>query len=205
MDTSNILTYLEAGKADKDWYEECEKTLVSIFGRDQLSTVTLIFAATSINTSLKANVTLFRRAYKEHLDGAPISNYLPNIQKQLQRIREGKGLSGNKINAFARSMSGDHNAVVVDIWILRAFRMNRRYFRKGSQSVRGGGATDKDFRTIEAWIRKESPKHNLTPREMCAMIWSGIRTLEGGDRQTRYTDILKQDYINSLFPLKKLI
>lgn len=201
-DTSEIPKYLWVGRKDKDWYQECEDVLVDIFGRSQLEIVTKIFAATSINTSLKGNVTLFKRAYAEYLDNRPISNYLPNIQKQLQRIREGQDLSGRKISSFAKSMSGDPDAVVVDIWILRAFKMNRRYYRSSSKSVREGGATDKDYTIIENYIRKEAKQMGLQPREMCAMIWSGIRTLQGNDPQTRYTDLLKSQYLNSLFPTK---
>lgn len=200
MDTSRIVEYMELGRCDKNWYQECEQTLIEIFGKDQLQIVVKIFSATSINTSLKGNVTLFKRAYYEYLNNQPIGAYLPNIQKQLQRIRDGKDLSGLKINAFAKAMSGDPDAVVVDIWLLRAFKMNRTYFRKQSQSFREGGASKKQFREIEAYIRSEAPKHELQAREMSAMIWSGIRTLQGTDRQTRYTDILKAQYLNSLFP-----
>ena len=204
MDTTEIEKYLEAGKNDKNWYQECEKTLVEIFGQNQLKIVTKIFAATSINTSLKANVTLFKRAYNEYLNDLPIGNYLPNIQKQLLQVREGLPLTGPKINAFANAMSGDPDAVVVDIWLLRAFKMNRRYYRKGSDSVREGGATKKQFRDIESWVRTEALKRGIQPREMSAMIWSGIRQIKGGDTQTRYTDILRAEYINSLFPYQQI-
>lgn len=67
----------------------------------------------------KSNVTLFRRYEIEN--DLPVGNYLPNIQDQLRLIRSGQPLSGRKINAFARAMAGDQNAVVVDIWLLRAF------------------------------------------------------------------------------------
>lgn len=201
MDTTAINIYLAKGAKDKNWYQECESTLVEIFGREQLWIVTRILAATSINTSLKSNITLFRRAYNEYRTGAEFSSYLPNIRKQLVSLRNGGDLSGRKIRSFAQSMTGDENAVVVDIWILRAFKMNRTYYRTGSDSVREGGASDRQYSEIENWIREKAPELGLQPREMCAMIWSGIRTIQGNDTSTRYTDILRRDYLESLFTL----
>jgi len=202
METSMIDTYLMKGVRDKHWYAECESTLVEIFGQDQLWIVTRILAATSINTSLKGNITLFRRAYAEYLSGAEFSSYLPNIRKQLVSLREGGDLSGRKIRSFAQSMTGDENAVVVDVWILRAFKMNRTFLRAASNTVREGGASVKQYTVIEAWMREQAPKYGLKPREMCAMIWSGVRTMQGTETSTRYTDILRKDYLESMFKLE---
>lgn len=204
MKTDDIPKFLWIGRRDIDWYEDCTTTLVELFGQDDLKLTASLFAATSINTSLKSNVTLFRRAYHEYKNDLPIGRYLPNIQQQLQYIREGKELSGRKINSFARAMSGDPDAVVVDVWILRAFGFSNKTMRhtgahKGQ--MREGGATKKQYDVIEEYIRTEAKQMGLQPRQFCAAIWGGIRTYQTGEKDTRYSMILKREF-NNLFTIK---
>jgi hypothetical protein len=130
MDTNKIARYVWIGRKDRLWYKRAQDLFTELFGAERLELVTKLFAATSINTSLKANITLFRRALHEIDNGLPIGAYMPNIRQQLEQIRAGNELTGRKINSFARSMRGDRDAVVVDIWLLRAFGMDKKYYRK---------------------------------------------------------------------------
>lgn len=199
FDASKIPEYVWLGMKDMNWYQECEQTFRDIFGDDKIVLVCKLFAATSINTSLKSNITLFRKAYYEMENGLPIGNYLPNIKMQLQQIREGKDLTGRKINSFARAMSGDPEAVVVDIWLLRAFNLDRKYFRTGGPhdgSFRSAGATDKMYTQIEDWIRREAHKRDIEPRQLSSMIWAGVRTKTNGIDDTRYSSILRSQLQN---------
>lgn len=202
MNTDDIDKYIATGWRDKHWYEECEKTFVSLFGIDRLHLVTNLFAATSINTSLKSNITLFRKALYEIENDLPVGRYLPNIQNQLERIRSGQELSGRKIRSFAAAMSGDINAVVVDIWLLRAFKMNRQYFRqrkgaeKGRGNMRESGASDKQYTIIESWVRDRAVQMNIQPRQLSSIIWAGVRITTSGDKQTHYKEILTSKFTN---------
>jgi len=156
-----FLEYAEHGKKDKHWYRDCEQTFIKLFGEPELKTVCKLFAATSINTSLKANITLFRRAYFEIKNDLPFSNYLPNIKMQLEKVRAGKPLSGEKINNFAEAMAGNENAVVVDVWILRAYDNDKKYFRHGQGYARSAGATPKQYKIIEAHIKETAVTMDL--------------------------------------------
>jgi hypothetical protein len=194
FDTSNIPEYVWLGLKDMNWYQECEQTFREIFGDDKIVLVTRLFAATSINTSLKSNITLFRKAFYEIENKLPIGDYLPNIKMQLEQIRSGRDLTGRKIRSFARAMSGDADAVVVDIWLLRAFNLDRKYFRSGGPHggrFRSGGATDKIYTQIEDWIRREARKRDIEPRQLSSMIWAGMRTKTNGIDDTRYSSILR--------------
>ncbi len=197
MNTINIERYITQGEKDKHWYRDCMIMFIDIFGSEQLKLVTSLFAATSINTSLKSNITLFRRALYEIQNDLPIGHYLPNIQSQLARIRSGQELSGRKINAFAHAMRGDPEAVVVDIWLLRAFDMDRKYIRAGGKS-RSGGASEKQFDLIELYVREKAELLSLTPAQASAMIWSGVRTEQSRETETRYGNILRYHF-NNLF------
>lgn len=196
MNIENIDRYIEIGKGSVNWYSECQKVFEDLFGIERLPLVCKLFAATSINTSLKANIYLFRKALYEIENNLPVGNYLPNIQKQLNSIRNGGELSGQKISAFEKAMSGDVNAVVVDTWILRAFELDKVYFRqtkgkpKGVGRKRSAGTDEKTFKKIEAWIREYAKSKQLEPRQLCAMIWVGIRIERTGDRNSHYKEIL---------------
>jgi hypothetical protein len=199
FDPSRIPEYVWLGMKDMNWYQECEQTFRDIFGDEKIKLVAMLFAATSINTSLKSNITLFRKALYEIEHGLPIGNYLPNIQMQLRQIREGNDLTGRKISSFARAMSGDPDAVVVDIWLLRAFNLDRKYFRHGGShdgKFRSGGATDNVYTQIEDWIRKEARKRDIQPRQLSSMIWAGVRTKTNGIDDTRYSSILRSQLQN---------
>lgn len=199
VDIAKIEIYMQIGYKDKNWYAECKKVFLEIFGPEKLILVCQLFAATSINTSLKSNITLFRRALYEIENGLPVGNYLPNIKNQLTLIREGKPLSGRKINAFARAMAGDLDAVVVDVWLLRAFGLDRKYIRHTGHHAgraRSGGPTDKQFSLIEDWCRNYGREKLIFPCEVSSMIWAGCRIHTNGDRQTHYKDSIRQSFTN---------
>lgn len=196
MNTENISRYIYFGRTDKDWYADCRATLVDLFGADRLTLVTDLLAATSINTSLTSNVTLFRRAYYEIKNDLPVGKYLPIIQAQLNQVRSGIGLTGRKIRSFAAAMRGDSYAVVVDIWLLRAFGEDRKYRRSASGLDRSGGPTDAQYSKIETWVRMEALYRGVTPAQLGACIWSGIRREVGRNPQTRYCDFLRYHLTN---------
>lgn len=184
LELTDIPKYIQIGMKDKNWFAECEQLFVEIYGGHRLRLVSQLFSATSQASSLKSNIQLFRKALHQWDNHLPFQGYLPGIKNQLIRLRSGEGLSGLKVNAFANAMSGDVNAVVVDRWLLRAFKMDRAYMRhtgphKGK--VLSGGATKKQFATIESWVRQ---------------LWSGVRIAQSGDRETHYKTILKQKLYN---------
>jgi hypothetical protein len=204
MNTKNIDNYIRIGSKDINWYEDCQRVFEELFGKEKLELVCKLFAATSINTSLKSNIKLFRKALYEIQNDLPVGNYLPNIKKQLWQIRCGQELTGRKIRAFEKAMSGDINAVVVDTWLLRAFEVDRVYFRQtkgkpeGVGKNRSAGANEKDFKRIERWVRRYAKRNKLEPRQVGAMIWSGVRIATSGDTNTHYKEILCNT-MNNLF------
>lgn len=242
LDTSKIARYIWLGRRDINWYQDCEAAFVSLFGRERLSLVAQLFAATSINTSLKANIYLFRKALSEIQRGVPTGNYLPNIKTSIERVRRGEELSGRKIRSFAAAMSGNRDAVVVDIWICRAFGINKKYKVGGKDAVdepqladsltferrqlftedgeefqgliptvlagedlsryrytgtyRNGSPSDGQYTLIENYIRGEAKAMGIEARQLCAMIWGGVRMEATGDQTSHYKEILTHSLTN---------
>lgn len=196
MNIKYIGQYIKLGAKDKFWYAECQSLFEELYGPEKLSFVCSLFAATSINSSLKSNIRLFRKAMHEIENNLPFSNYLPVMKLQLKRIRSGESIRGRKISSFAKAMSGDPNAVVVDIWLLRAFEMDNRYVRSFGGKERSGGATDKQYDFIELFCREYADREELEARQVSSMIWSGVRVLRTGDRETSYKNILRHQLYN---------
>lgn len=220
LDTSKIARYVWIGRRDINWYHDCEAVFTKLFGKEELELTAKLFAATSITTALKSNLTLFRKAYWEIKNDKPIGNYLPNIKLQLELIRAGQPLSGRKIQAFAGGMSGFKDAVVVDIWLCRAFGIYRQSFRTTTgKEIIGGDAqvpllddyamakaktgrlrsaspTTSEYNAVEDYVRGEARAMGLEPRQLSAAIWSGIRIDRTGDRNTHYKEILTNSLTN---------
>lgn len=201
--------YIDIGRADKNWYEEHQLLFEKIYGKDRLSLITSLFAATSINSSLQANVRLFRKALHEIENNLPFSSYLPVMLLQLERIRAGEPIKGRKITNFAAALSGNVNAVVVDIWLLRAYEMDRKYSRIKTKldfisgtlysrkiKARSSGATNAQYNYIEKEVRAKAKELDLEPRQVSAMIWSGVRTARTGNKQTKYKEVLLHQLYN---------
>lgn len=74
-----------------------------------------------------------------------------------------EALRGPKTNAFARAIAGDENAVVVDVWMMRA----------------GGFGIDSPNKTqyteVTEAIKTVANKYGLTPRTTQALIWIMVR------------------------------
>ena len=72
-------------------------------------------------------------------------------------------LNGPKTSAFARALTGDDQAIVVDVWMLRAAG-----YTKDSPNKT-------DYAEISAAIRNVSDKMGLSPRTTQALIWILVR------------------------------
>jgi len=72
-------------------------------------------------------------------------------------------LKGRKTNAFARAIAGDENAVVIDIWMLRA----------------AGAKVDSPNKTqyteMSEAVTKVAERFQMTPRTAQALIWIMVR------------------------------
>ena len=69
-------------------------------------------------------------------------------------------LRGQKTNAFARAIAGDHDAVVIDTWMLKA---------AGMDSNKGVNKTQ--YNMLADAVRRMASEHGLTPRTTQALIW----------------------------------
>ena len=72
-------------------------------------------------------------------------------------------LKGPKTNAFARAIAGDENAVVVDVWMMRALGLEKK------------SPNGEEYKVIAKAIKTVAVEFGMTPRAMQALIWIVVR------------------------------
>lgn len=73
-------------------------------------------------------------------------------------------LKGPKIHAFARAIAGDDEAIVIDVWMMRAAGFDAR-----------DAPTTVQYREISSAIRSLATEWRLSPRTMQALLWIIVR------------------------------
>jgi thermostable 8-oxoguanine DNA glycosylase len=72
-------------------------------------------------------------------------------------------LKGMKTNAFAKAIAGNENAVVIDVWMLRALGIEKKT------------PTQSQYKVMADAVTAVAIEHGMTPRAMQALIWIVVR------------------------------
>ena len=144
------------------WYLEAEKVAHKVAENLEasLEVGASVVSAFSPRERWTSNVT---KAIHFSL-GKPVTGLGNNLKMAQASLTLGyEALRGPKTNAFAKAIAGDENAVVVDVWMMRA----------------GGFGIDSPNKTqytevVEA-IKTVADEFGLTPRTTQALIWIMVR------------------------------
>ena len=144
------------------WYHEAQEVaedVAEILGVD-LERGASIVSAFSPRERWATNVA---KAYA-FANGKPITG----LQNNLRMAEAAKdlgfdALKGLKTNAFARAIAGDTDAVVIDVWMMRAAGMDTDSPNKSQ------------YLALSQAIVKVANDHNITPRTAQALIWIIVR------------------------------
>lgn len=153
------------GKFGGEWYGPTHEELTRIFGRDA-DMMERFIAATSANTGVDDNIHLALRSYQQWKMGEPFTDkfHLEN----LNRVARGEEPSGLKVNPFYHALTGDPNAIVADIWMLRLFGFKNETI------------TPNKLRVVEAEVRRLAEATNLTPAQVQERLWKGFKLEQEG-------------------------
>lgn len=93
--------------------------------------------------------------------GKPVAGLSNNLAMANNSLVMGfDALNGQKTNAFARAIAGDSDAVVIDVWMIRAAYMDA-----------SKGVNKTQYNTLADSVRKVAKEFGLTPRTAQALIW----------------------------------
>ena len=94
----------------------------------------------------------------------PVTGLSNNLRMAQDAMTLGfDALKGLKTNAFARAIAGDTDAVVIDVWMMRAAGMDNDSPTKGQ------------YREISDAVRIVAEEFGITPRTAQALIWIIVR------------------------------
>jgi hypothetical protein len=97
--------------------------------------------------------------------GKPVAGLQNNYRMAERAMELGfDALKGQKTNAFARAIAGDTNAVVIDVWMIRAAGMDA-----------SKGVNKSDYNMLSDAVRNIASEHGITPRTAQALIWIVVR------------------------------
>jgi hypothetical protein len=198
---SQLGRYILNGRGDQHWYRDTEIKMKKLFPGEDMDLIFSLFAATSIRASLESNVTKFFKAITE-LKGGKKSKFLYATAVQLEDLKKGLPLGrgkknkARKIQNFKSSMNGIKDSIVADIWIIRSFNVDKQYPYKNRMASRSPSM--KTYDAIEWYLQTIAGLFDFEPREICSMIWGGIRS-ETNSRTTRYDSQVASRLSNGLF------
>ncbi len=173
--------WLTLGAKNRFWYQETHADIQRILPDERIDLVIDLLAATSIRASISSNVKYMFSALLQYKLGLPFTGYLGTVIQKLDLVRAGIELDSLKIRSFARAMKGDERAVVVDVWMCRAFGI----------TVDTRGPSDAEYIHTTNMVQELAQQRGVMPREYQAMLWDGIRQEQSQYRiQVRYRDLL---------------
>jgi hypothetical protein len=199
IDDFGLSKYLFHGEKGKDWYPQTLKTFEKMLEGYDIELFVKLFAITSPRNNFKANLRLALRAYELFIKKKPFERcgFMPNVLCMLNDFKnkdfvfEKDQRNGRrKITNFARGILGDKDAIVVDSWVLKAYGMSQDYIHKGIKAPHAPRITEYDF--IEDHIRHLAECCDYEPRQVVAMLWHGIRTLNSPHKVTKTKKILQE-------------
>lgn len=96
--------------------------------------------------------------------GEPVVALGNNIRMANAAFASGfDALKGQKTNAFAKAIAGNENAVVIDVWMLRALGIEKKT------------PNQTQYREMAKAVTTVATAHGMTPRAMQALIWIVVR------------------------------
>lgn len=165
------------------WYDETLANVQNIMevndesgeDSDQLAFLFIdLLAATSPQTNIVRNTFLTTQIFSFITDGImckipmKFEAHLNNVCRALL----GLPLSGQKVSVFRANLLGDENAVTVDVWMTRVFNRS------------SDAPSAEEYKDISNATRKVAKKYGISPAQMQAALWVGIKALEGDPSDT---------------------
>ena len=96
---------------------------------------------------------------------------------------KGEPYGNEKLQNFRKAIGGNLDAVVLDVWMMRAF---------GFDTENRSNLTSSDYRLFETMIKQEAEKRNIKPAELQAAIWFGIRASDSNLKPATYESFFNE-------------
>lgn len=160
-DIAKRATFGQVEQASK-WYVDAEKVALEVARNldTYLEVGASVVSAFSPRERWTTNVA---KAISFSL-GNDVPGFKNNMVMANNALTLGFGaLNGMKTNSFAKAIAGDEQAVVIDVWMLRAVGIEKK---TPNQS---------QYKELASAVKKVAFDFGMTPRAMQALIWIIVR------------------------------
>lgn len=196
--TLHVLRCIIAGREHKDWHKETYRTFKELLPGYDIELFVKVFGITSPMSHLHSNMVFALQAYDHIKQGKSIDRLklIPNVRVMLKDLQKGvfdktpMDQSRRKVQSHIASMLGEPMKVAVDSRMLKAYGVGREYEWNGKLYCRQ--PTKKLYDFIENHIRILGKTTGYEAREITAMIWAGIRILEGRFKEASTREVLQK-------------
>ncbi len=158
------------------WYSGSREAIQRVY-KDDSVLFTGLLAATSPRSSLKANLTLARRAYEQIKATGNVSrsSFMLIHYRAIQQVLETGEPHGQKVNAFYHNLLGDESRVTLD-------RHMARYLKQPTDSF-----SKQEYQDKAITIQWQALALGVSPAQHQADLWQAQR----GTKDS-YADHLRQ-------------
>lgn len=154
-------TYGQIEQASK-WYMDAERVAAEV-ARNLGSTLEVGATVVSAFSPRERWTNNVAKAISFSL-GRDVPGFKNNMKMANNALTMGfKALNGPKTNAFAKAIAGDEQAVVIDVWMLRALGIEKK------------SPTQSQYIEMAEAVTTVAIEHGMTPRAMQALIWIIVR------------------------------
>jgi hypothetical protein len=114
-------------------------------------------------SEVTSNSTLALKALKFNLLGKDLKEgFMRTHRGLLDKVFSGEPFTSQKVAAFEQNLRSDPDAVTVDVWMTRVFFGHEK-------------PSEKQYKFIQQFVRELAKEKKVSPREMQAAIWYGIK------------------------------
>lgn len=162
LDTVSMGTEIDRFSYAASWYQEASEYIAAKYEYPRL--FACLLAATSPRVKIARNWRVANMIYRKWTTGhgLDLSQSMRTHHPNIKRAIRNEPLSGPKVSAFAANLTGDFQAVTIDVWVMRYYGLS-------------GSITGKRYAELADRIRYEARKYGYQPAEYQAIIWTIVR------------------------------
>lgn len=161
----------------KDWYKECQGELTSMFD-GMVDTFRKILTATSQAATVKANVGLALKAYRQLLNGEMFAGFMGPVKDNLDRIKKGLDPIGPKIAEYGKALTNE-TGIPVD-----------RHIFQLMFHTRGSKPSEKQIEQAKEAITETANRLGWKPSMVQAALWAA-HIVKTNEKAETYHDRLR--------------
>ena len=184
--------YRQASPSDRatgaGWYAEAQR-VASVIDPDNPERAAGVIAALSPRCQWSTNIVFAERVIAAADAGRPCPDVSTTDNRGTAWLiatgtapldalgtvsHTGRVISGHKVRSFYANITGDADAVTVDMWAWAVATGAWRTYR-GQRTPREANLTAREYRTIADAYRRAAAILGVTPRECQAAVWVAAR------------------------------